>query len=73
MIFYPLFVSALQSLHSTTTITIFLISFIMLDNFDYETPDNTEGSSISDINLEQNKQNKQNNQSSNAGRKKSHV
>jgi hypothetical protein len=45
----------------------------MLDNFDYETPDNTEGSSISDINLEQNKQNKQNNQSSNAGRKKSHV
>ena len=55
MIFYPLFVSALQSLHSTTTITIFLISFIMLDNFDYETPDNTEGSSISDINLEQNK------------------
>ena len=73
MIFYLLFVSALQSLHSTTTITIFLISFIMLDNFDYETPDNTEGSSISDINLEQNKQNKQNNQSSNAGRKKSHV
>lgn len=38
--------------------------------FDYETPDYTDGSSISDINSEQNKQNIKN---SNAGRKKSPV